>query len=49
VTVRYIYQVLRGHSPEQVFAQTLLGFETVQAAMAAHDDTWVGINLVMPT
>jgi adenosine deaminase len=47
-TVRYIYQVLRGHSPEQVFAQTLLGFETVQAAMAAHDDTWVGINLVMP-
>lgn len=48
VTVRYIYQVFRGFSPEQVFAQTLLGFETVQAAMAAHDDTWVGINLVMP-
>ena len=48
VTVRYIYQVLRGHSPEMVFAQTLLGFETVRAAMAAHDDTWVGINLVMP-
>jgi adenosine deaminase len=47
-TVRYLYQVLRGHSPEQVFAQTLLGFETVQAAMAAHDDTWVGINFVMP-
>jgi adenosine deaminase len=48
VTVRYLYQVLRERSPEQVFAQTLLGFETVQAAMAAHDDTWVGINLVMP-
>ncbi len=48
VTVRYIYQVLRGHAPEQVFAQTLLGFETVQAAMDAHDDTWVGINFVMP-
>jgi adenosine deaminase len=48
VTVRYIYQVLRGYSPEQVFAQTLLGFETVQAAMDAHDDTWVGINFVMP-
>jgi adenosine deaminase len=47
-TVRYVYQVLRGHSPEQVFAQTLLGFETVQAAIAAHDETWVGINLVMP-
>jgi adenosine deaminase len=48
VTIRYIYQVLRGFSPEQVFAQTLLGFETVQAAMEAHDDTWVGINFVMP-
>ncbi|HZB89588.1 MAG TPA: adenosine deaminase [Terracidiphilus sp.] len=48
VQVRYIYQVLRGNSPEQVFAQSLLGFMTVQAAMDAHDDTWVGINLVMP-
>jgi adenosine deaminase len=48
VTIRYIYQVLRGYSPGQVFAQTLLGFETVQAAMEAHDDTWVGINFVMP-
>jgi adenosine deaminase len=48
VTVRYIYQVFRGRSPEQVFAQTLLGFETVQAAMAAHDDTWIGINFVEP-
>ncbi|HVZ83006.1 MAG TPA: hypothetical protein VG893_04975, partial [Terracidiphilus sp.] len=33
---------------EQVFAQTLLGFMTVQAAMDAHDDTWVGINFVQP-
>ena len=48
VTVRYLYQVLRGFPPQQVFAQTLLGFETVQAAMQAHDDTWVGINFVMP-
>jgi adenosine deaminase len=48
VTVRNIYQVLRGYAPEQVFAQTLLGFETVQAAMDAHDDTWVGINFVQP-
>jgi adenosine deaminase len=48
VTVRYLYQVLRGYSPEQVFAQTLLGFETVQAAMNAHDNTYVGINFVMP-
>ncbi|MGA7857950.1 MAG: adenosine deaminase [Terracidiphilus sp.] len=48
VTVRYIYQVLRGNAPEQVFAQTLLGFETVQASMNAHDNTWVGINFVQP-
>jgi adenosine deaminase len=48
VQVRYIYQVLRGFAPEQVFAQTLLGFETVQASMDARDDTWVGINFVQP-
>jgi adenosine deaminase len=48
VTARYIYQVLRDQSPEQVFAQTLLGFETVQASMDAHDNTWVGINFVRP-
>ena len=48
VTVRYLYQVLRGNAPEQVFAQTLLGFETVKAAMDAKDDTWAGINFVMP-
>ena len=48
VVVRYIYQVLRGFPPEQVFAQALLGFETVEASVAAKDDTWVGINFVMP-
>jgi Adenosine deaminase len=48
VEVRFIYQVLRGFPPEQVFAQTLLGFETVQASMDARDDTWVGINFVQP-
>ena len=48
VEVRYIYQVLRGFAPEQVFAQTLLGFETIQAATDGHDDTYVGINFVMP-
>ena len=48
VEVRYLYQLLRDFPPEQVFAQALLGFETVQASMDAHDDTWVGINLVMP-
>ncbi len=48
VEVRYIYQILRGNPPEQVFAQTLLGFETVSKAQAEHQDTWVGINFVMP-
>jgi adenosine deaminase len=48
VQIRYIYQVLRAFSPQQVFAQTLLGFETVQASMDVHDDTWVGINFVQP-
>jgi adenosine deaminase len=48
VQTRYIYQVLRGFAPEQVFAQTLLGFETVKASMDAKDGLWVGINFVMP-
>jgi adenosine deaminase len=48
VEIRYIYQVLRGFPPEQVFAQTLLGFETVQASMDAHEPGFVGINFVMP-
>ncbi len=43
VTIRYIYQVLRGFSKQQVFAQTLLGFETASA-----DPRFVGINFVMP-
>jgi len=48
VDIRYIYQVLRGAPPEQVFAQTLLGFETVQASMEAHAIGFVGINFVQP-
>ena len=48
VTVRYIYQVARGAQPERVFAQTLLGFETVQASIDAHEPGWVGINFVQP-
>ena len=35
-------------SPEQVFAQTLLGFETVQQAIEQGSDDWVGINFVQP-
>jgi adenosine deaminase len=48
VTVRYIYQVLRAFAPEQVFAQTLLGFETVQKSIAAGEPGFVGINFVQP-
>jgi adenosine deaminase len=48
VEVKYIWTVLRDFAPEQVFAQTLLGFETVTASMHAGDNTWVGINLVRP-
>jgi adenosine deaminase len=43
VTVRYLYQVLRGLPPEAVFAQILLGFE-----LASTDPRFVGLNLVMP-
>ena len=48
VQVRFIYQVLRAFSPEQVFAQTLLGFETVEQAIEEGSDDWVGINFVQP-
>jgi adenosine deaminase len=43
VKVRFLYQVLRGFPPQQVFAQTLLGF-----VVAAKDPNVVGINYVMP-
>jgi adenosine deaminase len=43
VQIRFLYQVLRGFPKEQVFAQTLLGFETISA-----DPRFVGINFVMP-
>ena len=43
VTVRYLYQVLRGLPREVVFAQILLGFE-----LASTDPNFVGLNLVMP-
>jgi adenosine deaminase len=48
VEVRYIYQILRGNSPEQVFAQTLLAFETISQTMAANEAGFVGLNFVMP-
>jgi hypothetical protein len=43
VTIRYLYQVLRGLPRESVFAQILLGFELAQI-----DPRFVGLNLVMP-
>ena len=43
VTVRYLYQVLRGLPHEAVFAEILLGFE-----LASTDPRFVGLNLVMP-
>jgi adenosine deaminase len=43
VTVRFLYQVLRGLPREQVFAQILAGFE-----LAKSDPRFVGLNLVMP-
>jgi adenosine deaminase len=48
VQVRFIYQVLRAFPPEQVFAQTLLGFETVEQAIEQRSDDWVGVNFVQP-
>jgi len=43
VTIRYIYQILRDFPKEQVFAQTLLGFEVDTA-----DPRFVGITYVQP-
>jgi adenosine deaminase len=43
VTVRFLYQVLRGLPREIVFAQIVLGFE-----LASSDPQFVGLNLVMP-
>jgi adenosine deaminase len=43
VTIRYIYQILRDFPKEQVFAQTLLGFEVGSA-----DPRFVGLTYVQP-
>ncbi|MGH9596983.1 MAG: adenosine deaminase family protein, partial [Edaphobacter sp.] len=43
VKIRFLYQVLRGFAPQQVFAQTLLAFE-----VASQDPRVVGLNFVMP-
>lgn len=43
MTVRFIFQVLRAFPPQQVYAQTLLGFE-----LASADPRVVGVNFVQP-
>jgi adenosine deaminase len=43
VKIRFLYQVLRAFPPQQVFAQTLLAFETASA-----DPHVVGLNFVQP-
>ena len=43
VTIRYLFQVLRGFPREQVFAQLVEGFELAQL-----DARVVGVNMVMP-
>jgi adenosine deaminase len=43
VKIRVLYQVLRAFPPQQVFAQTLLGFE-----VASEDPRVVGLNFVQP-
>ena len=51
VTIRWLYQILRGNPPQQVFAQTLLGFEVAQAELDSNNPEGpqvVGINFVMP-
>ncbi|HEX2917293.1 MAG TPA: adenosine deaminase [Edaphobacter sp.] len=48
VKIRFLYQILRGFPPQQVFAQTLLGFETLQAELDSGHPIAVGINFVMP-
>jgi hypothetical protein len=43
MSVRFLAQVLRGVSPSQVFAQSMLAFE-----LASADSRVAGVNLVMP-
>ena len=44
VKIHFLYQILRALPTEVVFAQTLLGFETI----SRHPDLFVGINFVQP-
>lgn len=48
VELKFIYQILRGFPPQQVFAQTLAGFEAINAEIESGHPKIVGINFVMP-
>jgi adenosine deaminase len=50
IQIHFLYQILRAFPPEQVFAQTLLGFEVADAALKANPSSplVVGINFVQP-
>jgi len=48
VELKFIYQILRGFPPQQVFAQTLTGFEAINAEIESGHPKIVGINFVMP-
>jgi len=50
VQIHFLYQILRAFPPEQVFAQTLLGFEVAAATQSASPESpdVVGINFVQP-
>ena len=48
VEIRFLYQVLRSHQPELVFAQTLLAFEVAAAEAATSHPIVVGLNFVQP-
>ena len=50
IQIHFLYQILRAFPPEQVFAQTLLGFEVASAALKANPASplVVGINFVQP-
>lgn len=48
VKIRFLYQVLRGFPPQQVFAQTLTGFEVAEAELDSGHPRVVGLNFVMP-
>ena len=46
--IHFLYQILRAFPPQQVFAQTLLGFEVANAELQSGNPEFVGINFVQP-